>query len=466
VITTDVCVVGGGPAGATAAIRLVMLGYRVCLVERDAAPRRRVGESLSPGVLVGLASLGLRDALLATPLLRPSSACIRWDSPAEVQRPGAGFLCDRGQLDPWLQGHARARGVDVLQPGQARGLTRRPAGLVVHVDTPGGPIDIQARFIVDACGREGLIPAVRRPTAPRTFAIHGHFAGVGLPGTTCVEARPDGWLWGAPLPGGLFSAMAFVEPGALRVGGRRGLTAALCDPLAASASLTACVPALLVAPPRALDASCRMDLAPIGVDYVKVGEACYTLDPLSATGVDKAIASALLAASAVHTILTHPERAASAIRFYEQRVRESVDQHIHWTAEAYARPQDLQDRPFWQQRATPWAPPSSAKEPSRPAHVGLSTPITLAPEVQIIDLPCLIGDLIAPHHALSHPGLTRPLGFLDGMAIAPLLDQVVRGAPLLATVELWARLVPAQRALALCGWLLRHGILIPMPTAP
>ena len=47
----DVLVIGGGPAGATAAALLAERGYRVTLFEKAHHPRFHIGESLLPANL-------------------------------------------------------------------------------------------------------------------------------------------------------------------------------------------------------------------------------------------------------------------------------------------------------------------------------------------------------------------------------------------------------------------------------
>src|SRR4051812_45926382 len=46
--TCDVLVIGGGPAGSTAAALLAQRGYRVTVLEKDHHPRFHIGESLLP----------------------------------------------------------------------------------------------------------------------------------------------------------------------------------------------------------------------------------------------------------------------------------------------------------------------------------------------------------------------------------------------------------------------------------
>src|SRR5215510_11113439 len=50
-ITSDICVIGGGPSGSTIAHRLASFGHDVCLVERHAFPRLHIGASLPPTIL-------------------------------------------------------------------------------------------------------------------------------------------------------------------------------------------------------------------------------------------------------------------------------------------------------------------------------------------------------------------------------------------------------------------------------
>src|SRR5688572_29358999 len=60
---TEICVIGGGPAGSTVARELASLGHDVILVERAPFPRRHIGESLSPGILPLLDLIGIRNRI-------------------------------------------------------------------------------------------------------------------------------------------------------------------------------------------------------------------------------------------------------------------------------------------------------------------------------------------------------------------------------------------------------------------
>src|SRR5271167_1169889 len=61
----DVAIIGGGPAGSTAACLLAQAGRRVLVLERDRFPRFHVGESLLPFSLPILDRLGVHDKVRA-----------------------------------------------------------------------------------------------------------------------------------------------------------------------------------------------------------------------------------------------------------------------------------------------------------------------------------------------------------------------------------------------------------------
>src|SRR4030081_3416245 len=57
----DVAIIGGGPAGSTAAALLAQAGRRVLVLERDKFPRFHIGESLLPFSMQTFTMLGLQE---------------------------------------------------------------------------------------------------------------------------------------------------------------------------------------------------------------------------------------------------------------------------------------------------------------------------------------------------------------------------------------------------------------------
>src|SRR5258708_13404729 len=69
----DVAVIGGGPAGRTAAILLARCGYKVIALEKAPHPRFHIGESLLPMNLPVFERLGVLDKVRALGVFKPGA---------------------------------------------------------------------------------------------------------------------------------------------------------------------------------------------------------------------------------------------------------------------------------------------------------------------------------------------------------------------------------------------------------
>lgn len=102
-IKTEVCVIGGGPAGATIARKLALLGHEVALIEKTDNSGNKVGESLPPNILVLLEALGVRERIEEAGFLRPGEAIVHWpgipSAPSRSSNGRRGFLVNRGRFD-------------------------------------------------------------------------------------------------------------------------------------------------------------------------------------------------------------------------------------------------------------------------------------------------------------------------------------------------------------------------------
>lgn len=120
----DVLVVGGGPAGAAAAVALARGGARVTLVEREAGAREKVcGEFLGPDAARLLETLGVSlPGLGAAPIragrLASGRHAARWALPF------AAWSLPRAVMDEALLDQAASAGARVLRGGAVAGVSR------------------------------------------------------------------------------------------------------------------------------------------------------------------------------------------------------------------------------------------------------------------------------------------------------------------------------------------------------
>ncbi len=152
-----VVIIGGGPAGTSAAITCAAAGLPVTLLERAAFPRDAPGESLHPGVEPLFERLGVADAVRAAGFVRYLGITSAWDGPPRFMAfgedaggPWRGFQAWRAELDALLLARARALGVEVLQPRRALHPLYGARREVVGVETDAGALE--CRVLIDAAG--------------------------------------------------------------------------------------------------------------------------------------------------------------------------------------------------------------------------------------------------------------------------------------------------------------------------
>lgn len=467
--TSDICILGGGPAGSVLAIRLAQLGHEVCVVERAAFPRRHLGESLSPGALPLLASIGLRPAMASGGFTPVRTVAIHWDQgPQQREDPTSqGLLVDRGHFDQSLLNHARALGVRVFQPATVAEKALRDDGWNLRIETEAGALELRAAFLADATGRAARLRSHRRPTGCRTVALHAYWQGRELPTQPRIEAGEAEWYWGVPLPNGVYNTLIFLDAARFRAARASLLSEGFRALIEHSGLLAGATGARLLGRVFAADATPYLDEESVTLRSIKVGDAALALDPLSSSGVQKAIQTALSGAVVVNTLLRKPELGEAARRFYGDRLREASDQHRQWAAAQYASVTAQRAGTFWSDRAAAArlaAPPRPAREVASPGPPQ-ETPLVLSRDVSLVDLPCLAGAFVQIKAAVQHPALAGPVAYLGNWELAPLLQRVRAGMTLRQVALTWAPAVPLDDGHAIARWLVGHGILEPRTTA-
>jgi flavin-dependent dehydrogenase len=464
-LKTDVCVIGGGPAGSTLARRLRQMGHSVVLVEKRAFPRSHVGESLINGVLPLFDVLGLRQKIENAGFLRPRGAIVRWSGTVE-QRQSAGepgFQVDRGRFDHILLQAAAALGAHILQPARATTIERLPSGnwcSTVHCKT--GKVTIESRFVADATGREGILAGVKKRSSMKTLALYAYWTGVSFDGPeTRIDTIEDGWFWGAPLPGGEFNATVFIDASEYRKGIARAgnLETFYKELLARSELLADCLQGSRISRVRGCDATQVYDDEPVTSSTIKLGEAAFSIDPLSSQGVQTAIGSALHAAAVVHTILLRPEHTELALQFYKMRQHQSVTLHARAAEKFYGEIAQGMSGEFWRRRLTNVNDMKSEAPQIQPLQLTPLTCVHLSPDVGFAEIPVIQGDFIAPIQAIFSPRLNQPVAFFAGIAIAPLVAGIQHPVTAQQLLQTWAENMPFDNAKTILRWLWETGIL-------
>ncbi len=456
----DCIVLGGGISGAVAARRLAEFGLHVCLLHQDEARAQRAVEFVATGALAIVERLGIGDCIASARHARPVGTSIRWAGEVtELDASAASSLIvDRAALRTALLDKARQCGVEVRRGSPVRQLERRRGGWLAETEPSDGPERIEARLAVFAGGRHGLRCGRRQRMSPATVAVTGRFSRPAASAKTCVEAALDAWYWAAPLAEGGIQVTAFAAPDHPMLSGKCRLEQGFRGLVAASRLLGHLADAPLARALTACDASRTIVQPSIGNDFVAVGDAAFTIDPLSSQGMIKAVVSAEQGAVAANTILRHPDRIGAAKTFHLERAREAVDWDRQVSGRHYARQAAVTASPFWLARAESGA---------EARHVQADRPI-VADLALTFDQAASVGpafvirdQTIAEWPALHHPRLARPVAFVGSAPVHALLADMPRTLPAAQLVDRWSAVIGRQAALRFVLLLWNHAVLVP-----
>ena len=371
----DVAIVGGGPAGSTAATLLARAGRRVIVFEREKFPRFHIGESLLPFSMKAFQRMDLLGKFERAGFLRKYggeffSACGEegvkfYFKDAYRSQTDHSFQVTRADFDKLLLDHARENGAEIHEETAVEQFDFDDSGVKLQwKDASSGAAsgEVRAHYFIDASGRNSVLGS--KFNLKKTYrhlqklSIFAHYDGMtraeGIDGTLTTLVRGiDRWFWIIPLTPTRTSVGVVLDSDTFK-SSRKTAEEFLEHAIAEQPILTQRMTHAHRASPvhLASDFSYR-NRQLYGQRWLLAGDAAGFIDPVFSSGVFLAVFSGELAADALDAVLTDAGKAKKLFPIYQRKVNRAMDVYLRFInawytkefIEVFSSPRQMLDLP-------------------------------------------------------------------------------------------------------------------------
>ncbi len=349
----DAAIIGGGPAGSTAAALLAMKGRRVVVFEREKFPRFHIGESLLPHSLRTFDRLGVREIMDARYLPKfggeIATACGARALPFYFEngfrsQHTSSYQVERADFDKVLLDSAAAKGAEVCEQTTVENIGFDADGVTVGVRGADGARRVRARYLLDCSGRNTVVgqhfDLKARYAHLQKFSVFAHFENVqrdeGRQGTLTrlVRARKH-WFWLIPLDERRTSVGVVMDSAdfkALRRSPEEALAWAIEDSALMRERMR---DAVRISPVHSAGDYSYRHTRLTGERWLLAGDAAGFIDPIFSTGVFIAIHSGEQCADLLDTALGDPRKRARLFQRYERKLNRLMDRYLRFVTAWY-----------------------------------------------------------------------------------------------------------------------------------
>lgn len=345
----DAVIIGGGPAGASAAAILAGFGHRVLVLEREKFPRYHVGESMIPFTFQPLEKLGLVEQMKRSAFQKKYSVQFvapngkasqpfyffnRYDKDTVAQT----WQVLRSEFDEMLLNHARAKGAEVQEEITVIDLLRDEAKVVgVRArQKDGTAVEFRAPITLDATGKEAF-SAVRngwRVKDPflNKVAVWTYYRGSkrepGIDeGQTTVAMIPEkGWFWHIPQHNDMVSVGVVAEGKYLARAGLKDPREIFEREIGENLWIQEHLSHGVSTGNYYITSEYSFHSRHCGCEgLLLIGDAFCFLDPVFSSGILLALKSGVMAGEDVHLALTRNDFSPSWFECYARSIRQGIE---------------------------------------------------------------------------------------------------------------------------------------------
>jgi flavin-dependent dehydrogenase len=349
----DVAIIGGGPAGSTAAALLAMRGRRVIVFEKEKFPRFHIGESLLPHSMRAFDRLGVRATMNARYMPKfggeIATACgskalsflFEKGFRSTVQ---SAYQVERSDFDKMLLDHAAKAGAEVHEETAVEQMEFDEEGVTLEVQDAAGTREVRAKYLIDCSGRNAVVgqkfDLKVRYAHLQKFSVFAHYEHAqrdeGREGTlTRLIRAKSHWFWMIPIDDTRTSVGVVMDSADFKTR-RQSPEETLAQLLDESALMRERMhDAVLVSPVRSAGDYSYRNTRLTGDRWLLAGDAAGFIDPIFSTGVFIAIHSGEQCADLLNATLDHPAKRAGLFRRYERKLNRLMDMYLRFVSAWY-----------------------------------------------------------------------------------------------------------------------------------
>ena len=345
----DVAIIGGGPAGSTAATLLARKGRRVVVFEREKFPRFHIGESLLPHSLATFDRMGIRGVMDARYLHKYggeiATACgtralaFFFEKGFRSRHKNA-YQVERADFDKLLLDWARTQGAEVHEETAVESFACDDEGVTLVA----GGREVRARYLLDCSGRNAVVGQKfnlrQRYAHLEKFSVFAHYEGVERPEgregtlTRLVRARRH-WFWLIPLDEKRTSIGLVMESAdfkKMKLSPEEALAWAIEDSALMRERMSG---ATRLTPVYSAGDYSYRNTRLTSDRWMLAGDAAGFIDPIFSTGVFMAIHSGEQCADVLDVVLAQPRKRERLFARYERKLNGLMDMYLRFVTAWY-----------------------------------------------------------------------------------------------------------------------------------
>ncbi len=346
--TWDVIIIGGGPAGSTAATTLAQAGRRVIVLEKAKFPRFHIGESLLPYNREIFDQLGVWDKIAAAGFMKKRGAQFVMGNGSRANRLdfskgsftefSESIQVERARFDDILLHHSRENGAQVCEESTVLEHRVEASRVVIRYRAAdGSEREITAPYLIDASGLTNFTASREklRDYYPnhRKIALFSHFSRVQMPtgeeaGDIIIVRRENSWCWLIPLGPDKTSVGLVIDAADFKALGK--------EPQQVFDEAVAATPAVcerfsnaeMSEPLHVMTDFSYKNQTLASPRVIRVGDSSGFIDPMFSSGVLLAMTSARQGALSIHGALATGKALTAGMKRYEKDNRRRIA--IYW----------------------------------------------------------------------------------------------------------------------------------------